>query len=76
MSIADYKDLMVAWCEEYGIYEVKLVKNEAKWLSYFGNEGFYKVRLNLNTLEETRKHQKTHKVKNPELGTDYNYFCG
>lgn len=64
-----HEELALEHAERHGIYPYKVVGNLMKWISYFGNEGFYKVTYNLDTKQETRKHQKTTRL-------EYNYFCG
>lgn len=65
----DYDTLGLLRAELTGVYEYKVKGNKMIYISYFGSEGFYKVTHNLDTGEETRKHQATTKQA-------YNYFCG
>jgi len=65
----DYKKLALLRAEAIGVYEYAVKGNIMEYISYFGLEGFVKVRHNLDTHEETRKVQKS--TKRP-----YNYFVG
>ena len=65
----DYEHEALIRAEKIGVYEYEVKGNKMIYISYFGSEGFYKVTHNLDTHEETRKHQDTTKKA-------YNYFCG
>ena len=73
-------DSTIIYCENHGIYEIYKEKgNIITYYSYFGNEGFYKVVVNVKTKKETRKHLRYKKVPSfliGEYGTKYNYFVG
>lgn len=65
----DYEHLALLRAEDIGVYSYKVKGNKMIYISYFGREGFYRVTHNLDTHEETRRHQQTTKE-------EYNYFCG
>lgn len=65
----NYEDMALIWAEHIGVYSYQVKGNILEYISYYGSEGFYKVRHNLDTMEETRKHQASTKK-------EYNYFCG
>lgn len=53
----------LCYCENYGIYEVFHERgNVITYYSYYGNEGFYKVTVNVLTGEEKRKHLRYKRV--------------
>lgn len=71
----------LCYCENHGIYEVYREKgNIITYYSYYGNEGFYKVTVNVLTGEEKRKHLRYKRVPKflltKEGWTRYNYFTG
>lgn len=63
--------LALCHAEKIGVmeYEVDTRKKLMTYISFYGNEGFYKVIHNLITHEETRTPQKS--TRKP-----YNYFVG
>lgn len=69
-------DQAILYCEKHGIYAVhKQTGNIITYYSYFGSEGFYKVKHNLKTGKGTRKHLNWNRA--PKwLGFNYNYFVG
>lgn len=74
-------EAVLLYCEKYGIYELYKEKgNVITYYSYFGNEGFYRVTVNVKTGKETRKHLRYKKVPKflltPEGWVRYNYFTG
>lgn len=69
---------VLLYCEAHGIYEVYKEKgNIISYYSYFGNEGFYKVTVNVVTGKGNRKHLRYNNIPKflkGEFGVKYNYF--
>ena len=77
----DHEYLALLHAEKIGVTEYEVDHGWMRYWSYFGNEGFYFIRHNVFTGEETRKCMYKRKTPPEFLMTEdgctkYNYFCG
>ena len=74
----------IRYAETIGVYEFKVKWPEIRYWSFFGTEGWWFVRHNLVTGDETRKLRVKWKgygivpkfLLTPGGATKYNYFTG
>ena len=73
-------EAVLLYCEKHGIYWLYKEKgNVITYYSYFGEEGLYKVTINVKTGKEIRKHLRYKKIPKflvTPKGVRYNYFVG